>query len=123
MKKLTDLRPCDRCGGPVGFQFYTVRTSLTFVKLQAVQQFAGMHMFFGGRASAALIENFAPEAADAVIVAGDQEPKLMTEFVICSGCYLDHPIDLPMLTEQRNAARRSSERDSVAAADSPVEEP
>lgn len=106
MKKLTDLRPCDACGGPVGLQFYTVRLSLTLVKADAVNQFMGMHQFFGGRASIPLIENFAPAAAEAVVVAGDRDPSLMTECVICQGCYLDAPIDLALLTEKRRAATK-----------------
>jgi hypothetical protein len=76
LKRLLDLRPCDKCGGALrGGTFHVVRMSLAFVKAYAVNQFAGMHQFFGGRASAALVENFAPAAADAILIAGDKTPS------------------------------------------------
>lgn len=109
MKALRDLRPSDSCLGPIGTAFYVVRASLAFVNVQAVHQYLGMHQFFGGRAGAALVENFAPAAADAVTVAGDRQPELMSEFVICNRCYLDKPLDLPMLAEAANARRRKAE--------------
>lgn len=107
--RLLDLRPCDNCHGPIAPQFYVVRVSMAFIKPDAVNEFMGMHQFFGGRASAAMVENFAPAAADAVIVAGDREPSLMTELLICHTCYLDTPIDLPLLSERINERRKRAE--------------
>lgn len=114
MKRLTDLRPCDNCGGPVGLLFYTLRLSLTLVKPQAVNEYLGMAQFFGGRASSALIENFAPASADAVTVAGDKDPSLMTEIVLCSKCYLDQPIVLPLLSEKRRDAIERAEAQATS---------
>lgn len=108
MKSITDLRPCDHCGGPLtGGLFQVVRFSLAVVKAPAVQEFAGMHAFFGGRASTALVMNFAPAAADAIVVAMDdpEHKGLMTEAVICNGCYCGD-INLAVLAERRAAATR-----------------
>ena len=106
MKKLTDLRPCDHCRGPLkGGLFYVVRFSVAHVTAQAMHEFLAMHQFFGGRASLALVENFAPSAATAVTVAMD-EPEyraLMTELVICAECYVT-PVCLAELAERRGAA-------------------
>jgi DNA topoisomerase IB len=103
MKKLTDLRPCDNCNGQLtGGIFYVLRFSLALVRERAVNEFMGMHQFFGGRASVALIENFAPSAANAVVVAMD-DPEydvLANEIVICNGCYMK-PIVLAELAEKR----------------------
>ncbi len=98
MKHLLDLRPCDQCHGPVGGMFFVVRTSLALVKVDAVNEFLGMHQFFGGKASPALVENFAPRAAEAVVVAGDKEPSLLTEIVVCRDCF-STPLDLELLGE------------------------
>jgi len=103
IQKLSDLRPCDACQGPVGMQFYVLRMSLAFVRRRAVEEFLGMSMFFGGKAPVSLVENFAPAAADAIVVAGDTEPSLLTELLICNSCFLDRPIDLAHLMERRNA--------------------
>lgn len=106
MKKLTDLRPCDHCGGPLtGGLFHVLRFSLAVVKAQAVNEFAGMARFFGGRASAAVVMNFAPAAADAIVVAMDQPDSraLMTEVVLCNRCYCDD-VNLAVLAEKRAAA-------------------
>lgn len=111
MKRVSDLRPCDNCHGKIVPQFYLLRVSLALIKPQAVNEFMGMHQFFGGRASAALVENFAPAAADAVIVAGDQEPSLMTEIVICHGVLLqraNRPAALDRTDQRAAEARRGS---------------
>jgi len=107
--KVTDLRPCDNCGGPIAPSFYIVRMTMAFIKPAAIDEFMGMHKFFGGRASPALVENFAPAAADAVIVAGDKEPSLMTEAFVCAKCYIDRDLDLPMLQERVQARHRRAE--------------
>jgi hypothetical protein len=104
MKDLRDLRPCDHCGGPVRQMFYIIRVSLAFVNPQAVNEYLGIHQFFGGKASDDLVRNFAPAMADAVTVAGDQEPSLQTEIAICQACFMAGDTDLPMLMERRQRA-------------------
>lgn len=100
MKHLRDLKPCANCGGPVGALFYIVRASLAMVHTGVVNEYLGMHQFFGGRAPAALVENFVPGAEQAVTVAGDKEPSLMAEVPICMTCYHQRGLDLPLLIER-----------------------
>lgn len=109
MKALRDLRPCDACGGVLkGGIFYVVRFSLALVNPRAVNEFLGMHQFFQGRTSDALVENFAPATADAITVAMDHPDHraLMTELVICSDCYVT-PLTLAQLAESRQRAIES----------------
>ena len=100
--KVSELHPCDKCHGKIYPMFYVVRVCMGVIKPEAVNQFFGMNQFFQGRAPAELIENFAPAAGDAVIVCGDEEPTLMTEFFFCQNCYLGGSIDLSRLVEKRN---------------------
>jgi len=106
MKALRDLRPCDACGGILqGGIFYVVRFSVALVNPRAVNEYLGMHQFFGGQASDALVENFAPSAATAVTVAMDhpEHRSLTTEAVVCATCYVA-PITLAVLAETRTRA-------------------
>jgi hypothetical protein len=106
MKHLLDVRPCDACGGPHYGVFQLVRMSMAVVNVQAVNEFAGMHQFFGGRASDALVENFSPAAASVVNVAMDsddpEQKALMTELVLCLRCYCT-PLVLGELADRRRA--------------------
>ena len=65
----------------------------------------GMHQFFSGRASDALVENFAPAMAGAITVAMDSDEfkELATELFICQKCFMDKPLDLPMMMEWRKS--------------------
>jgi hypothetical protein len=92
-----------------------IRTSIAVVNRRAVNEFLGMHQFFGGNASAALVENFAPSASTAINVAMDREPSLMCEFVVCQDCFLDKPLDMARLLEG-DAQRRRLEEDAKASA-------
>lgn len=111
-RKLSDLRPCDACCGPVGGTFYVVRHSIAVVNVAAVNEFVGMSQFFQHRAPAALIENFAPETARGFTVAMD-EPEfspLGEELFICPTCY-GQPLDLQLISERkRERLARDDER-------------
>lgn len=101
--KLSELRPCDACGGKLKSDmaagFYVVRFSLAIFKPQAVNQVLGLTQMFGG--ALGLAEAMAPES-DVVIVAGDQEPQLMNELLVCMDCFLMKPLDIAILGEKRN---------------------
>jgi hypothetical protein len=99
--KVSELRPCDQCAGPIAPSFYVVRFSQALIRAKAVNEFLGMHQFFGGKANAALVENFAPASTDAALIFGDQNKTLQTELFICEECFLHGPIDLAMLMERR----------------------
>lgn len=46
--RISELRPCDACGGPVGITFLRVKVEQLLVEAGKVQQYAAMGMFFGG---------------------------------------------------------------------------
>ena len=100
--KLSDLRPCDACGGKLKSDmaagFYVVRFSLAMFKPQAANQVLGLTQIFQG--ALRLAEAMAPEA-DVVMVCGDEEPALMTELLVCMDCFLK-PLDIALLSEKRN---------------------
>lgn len=114
--KVSELRPCDNCSGPIAPHFYRVRFTQALIRADAVNQFLGMHQFFGGKAGAALVENFAPASHDAVLFFGDKDKSLEVELLICSSCFIDGPIDLALLAERVNAGRRAEENRAAAAA-------
>lgn len=115
-RKLTDLRPCDNCSGPVGLIFQVVRTSVAVVNHQAVNEYLGMHRFFGSKAHDALVMNFAPAAHKAITIAMDEaeHKELTTELFVCMTCY-STGIDLPVLVERVN--KRNEEANRVQSAD------
>ena len=108
--KLSALRPCDACTGVLVPQFYVVRVSLALFNPRAVNAVLGVNTMFGGRALG-LAEVMAPDAAGAVVIAGDETPELMTELFLCRVCYLERAHVLAELVERRNESRSVSEED------------
>lgn len=106
--KLTELRICDNCQGPLcpQMQFYVLRMSLALFNPHKYNQVAGLARMFNG--AVGLAEVFAPEA-DCITVAGDKDPRLMQEFLICPDCYLRRPVDLAVMTERANEREKQRE--------------
>lgn len=96
--KLSELRPCDNCGGPVGTIFNVVRITRAFVAPRAANQTLGLMQMFGGHL--AIAEALTPEA-DCVKIAGDENEQLMTELLICQDCYMMKDMSLPLLETKR----------------------
>lgn len=114
-RKLTDLRPCDNCKGPVGALFHVLRFSIAVVNVETVNRFLGMHQFFQGRAVDALVENFTPGSEKAITIAMD-EPEFKddcTELFICHNCFLNKPLDLPILQERRSEEIHRAEQKRI----------
>lgn len=119
--KLTDLRPCDSCGGPLlgketsicppltAHMFHVIRCTRAMLNPQATREVMGLTQFFGGSA-VGLAEVFAPNP-DAVTVIGDKEPALTTELFLCEKCAYSGKTNLPGLIERRNEAKAESEND------------
>jgi hypothetical protein len=95
--KLSEARPCDSCGGFISPVFYVVRSSLAIISPTAGRQVGGLTLMFG---SLALAESMAPDD-DVIKIAGDEDPKLMTEIYLCQDCYMS-PINLAEIVEKRN---------------------
>lgn len=99
--KLSEIRPCDNCSGPLSQgHFYVVRVSQALVLPKPFHQVMGLTQYFGFQPGAlALAEVMAPDA-DVIKVFGDEKPELMQEFLLCMECYL-RPLDLAVLMEKR----------------------
>ncbi len=108
--KLSELRPCDKCGGKIAPMFYVLRISQALFT-PAAGQTLHMARYLN---SLEIGELFAPESDDAVMVVGDQEKALMTELLICQPCFLGGPVDLAILCENR-INQREAERKKRAA--------
>lgn len=93
--KLSELRPCDKCGGKIAPVFYVVRVSLAIVT-PAANTTLGLNQMFRG--NLALAEVFTSEPHP-VKVAGDEDPNLMTELFLCQNCYVGE-VNLAMLAEK-----------------------
>ena len=97
--KLSNLRPCDNCGGAFkGGIFNVVRTSLAFVSPKAANQVLGLNQYFGG--ALGLAEAMAPEP-DAVKIAMDEDKTLMTEILLCQECFMSD-LNYAILAEKVN---------------------
>ncbi len=103
--KLSELRPCDNCGGAFkGGMFYVVRMSLAFVKAEAARQVLGLNTYFGGALK--LAEAMAPEP-DAVVIGMDADENTMTEVFLCLDCFIE-PLNYAVL-EGKVIARLSKD--------------
>lgn len=119
--KLSELRPCDSCDGPLikpGFAtFYVVEVSQALLVPHAGNQVLGLTQMFRG--SVALAEVFAPEP-DVVNVMGDEDPELSTELLLCPECAGLDPrrggVLLAQLCERRNDQAEKEKREVSALA-------
>lgn len=95
--KLSELRPCDCCGGKIAPHFYVVRLSQAMVMAKEANAVLGLAQMFGG--ALGLAEVVAPDA-DAVKIFGDERKELMHEFFLCQECFM-RPLDMAMLMDVR----------------------
>jgi hypothetical protein len=95
--KLSEIRPCDACGGTIVPMFYVLRLSMAMFKPQAVNTTMGLMQMFGGNLALAEVMSSQP---DAVTVMGDENPELMTEIIICQECLLGKPLDMALLLDK-----------------------
>lgn len=107
--KLSELRVCDGCNGPlmaIGARwFQVVRTSGALVTpgAYAILRAASRH-----GVPLARVEVDSASGTDPVVIVGDQSPGLMTELLLCVSCYHTKPI--------AELARRRQERLEVLVA-------
>lgn len=95
--KLSEIRPCDACGGEIVPVFYVLRLSMALFKPQAVNTTMGLAQMFHGNITLAEVMSSQPEA---VTVLGDENPDLMTELLICQECLLGKPLDMALLLDK-----------------------
>jgi hypothetical protein len=99
--KLSELRPCDNCGGQVQPFFYVLRYSIALFKPTATRQTLGLMQMFNG--ALALAEAMSPEPEVVTVAMDDPESKaLMVELRLCQECFMS-PICLAEIGEQVTA--------------------
>ena len=94
--KLSELRPCAVCHGKLVPIWQVIRVSMAALDRRNAQRVLGMTQFFDG--NLALAEAIT-SSDDCVMVLGDKDPSMMTEFNICQTCFLKGPINLAELVE------------------------
>jgi hypothetical protein len=82
--RLSDLRPCENCGGPLGGSFVVLRSSQAMLNPKAARVVMGTTMILGG--ALRLAEAMAGGADEAVLVFGDKDRELLNEFLLCQDC-------------------------------------
>ncbi len=106
--KLSELRPCDFCGGPLGQNFQVITIKHAFLGQGAREVLGMMVMGF----PVGLAEIMSARGDEAVIVA--EVPELVTRLFVCNqrreksgklldsiGCYMK-PLDIAQAVEKRN---------------------
>jgi hypothetical protein len=96
--KLSELRPCDKCGGSINPIFHVVRYSPAIVSQQAARETLGLSQMFGGHLGLAEVMTSKP---DAVSVAMDdkEHAELGVEIFLCNDCYCGE-VNLAALAEK-----------------------
>lgn len=105
--KLSELRPCDCCGGPLtGGIFHILRQSMAIVSPKAANQVLGMTQYFGGLQHIGLAEMMSPDP-EAVKILGDEKQHggEWLEIFVCQECSLKD-VMLGVLIEKASEAKR-----------------
>ncbi len=84
--KLSELKPCDHCGGPLPPSWWIVRVSQAMLDREATQETLGLMQMLGG--SLAIAEAMGARSEEAVLVMGDKVTGLWTEIFLCQDCAL-----------------------------------
>lgn len=113
--KLSELRPCDNCGGKIAPTFYVVRVSLALFDPRATNTQLGLVQMFGGAGNGALaLAEIMGPTPDVVQIAGDKKKELRTELFICQDCALMKPVNLGELLSKREEATPRDQQDQPA---------
>lgn len=94
--KLSEIRPCDNCGGQIVPIFYVVRTSIAVFNADATNQNLGLMRML--RDSLPLAEAFSSEP-DAIKIGGEEDKQLWVDIILCQDCYVSD-VNLALLAEK-----------------------
>jgi hypothetical protein len=98
------IRQCEKCGGPIGPDFYVIKMSQAIVDYNAVSRLQGLSQYFGNYEIA---KAFSPDKTLAVLVDGADANK-WKEMVICQGCMV-HSSILALLFEKGGSDANENE--------------
>ncbi len=104
--KLSELRPCAACGGPLikrpCIQWYVVRQTTAMLVPMDTNRVLGLTQFFQGHLG--LAETF--ETSKPVHIMGDHDAALLTELHVCLDCWASPKFDgLRVLLEKAERLR------------------
>lgn len=103
--KLSEVRPCDNCGGKIAPIFYVARVSQAMF-MPRTNQVLAMTQYLGG--NLVLGEMFSGDD-DVVKIMGDEIPELWTKLFLCQDCAVMKSVDLASLMEKVNNRKDKSE--------------
>ena len=107
--KLSELRPCDFCGGPLIPQFYILQYKQAIFTPQT-QQMLSATQIMGG--SLVIAEALFPRADEAVLIIEDAPGIDSLEIIVCRKCFMEREIrfvDLMGVTEKLNQERKTND--------------
>ncbi len=106
--KLSEIRPCDLCGGKISPNFYVLRFSVAFFS-PSTRQVLAMTDYFNG--NLALGEMFSGDEDVVKVAMDDREhgKQLTDEVFLCQECYMMKKISLPELAEKIHDRRKEKE--------------
>jgi hypothetical protein len=83
--KLSQLRPCDACGEPIGVAFFRILIEQHVVDMRAVRQRVGLATMFGGGAQAeGLASVFDGDGEDGTQLVGPGRHVILCNTCFCS---------------------------------------
>lgn len=102
--KLSEVRPCDNCGGKIAPVFYVVRFSIAAFNVLETNRALGLTQYFGG--SIALGEMFTDTNVMEVAMDEKEFHDAVVELFLCTSCQAT-PVNLTELAEKRCSALAS----------------
>lgn len=106
--KLSELRPCDACGGVIAPQFYVLKLSLAIIDAREANNTLGLTQMFGG--ALGLAEAMSP-TPNAVKIAGEHDARLWDTLFLCRDCVLlKEDLDLGQLLAKRQDELEAEQR-------------
>lgn len=94
--RLSEIRPCDACGGPIAPIFRVLEIKIAVINVQQTREVLGLAEYFHG--SLALAEAMAPRPDPISIL---EEPDATVQLFICTKCDC-RPICLAEIAERRH---------------------
>lgn len=92
----TRIKPCEKCGGPIGPIFYIVKVAGAVVNYDAVNRLGGITQYLQGHEKLAAM--FVPDETLEEIIQGNDANK-WPERVLCHLCTYKMPFLIDMLFE------------------------
>lgn len=110
--KLSELKPCAKCGGKLEGQhgspiFYVINVSQAVLNPTAINHVLGMHQYFQGKALG-LAELMAPDSDEAAVVLAEQPGIEWTKLFLCMDCGMAGDINIAELMEKTNEEQEKS---------------